>query len=691
MASNPPPIVVGLSAGDVVTVTFGSPTRQVANVTFRPDIGRTLSAWRSNSVLVVTVVAPPAGVEIRSLDVAQGLVNVTVSGVQSFDGRSQPLPPVEVVVSGTWGTPTPPQLLRAVASDDGHNVGLWTNDSLTLVFDENVTRVAVGDTGAVLALLAFQPALPSTVSLAGEWTDNLTLRVVFSFPGGGGGVGAPAGFDWYAYNVGSLTVTVQEAAGLKSAGGESTASNSSIVMDAGSWGDVPTAAVQQRSATSVRFIVAPPDTAVGYAVTSYALVWWTGDGSDNDSEDRCNPLTQHWRPASVRSLASQLPGDGGSGAGDGTNTTAAAPCQFAVELGVSADNASCVFSTEVVTVSSGSTLAAGVVTGSAALAQWTGSPSSCSVGVALVTLDAPYASVNTTPSPVPPPVVAVKVGRLTSNVSYAFAVAVALADGTFGPLVMPIPAALTPQPPSITAVTMVGSGLPTRGGAAVTLTGSQLGLTGDVVVMTLSNSDDGAARGLSFSSLSCVVVVPSTVIECAAPPGLGRGYGVSVTVDNVTSDVYTTTRLSYGVPVITDVYVVDDSGATAAASTSGGDTVVLRGDNFGPVTLSAVALAGADAVTYYSSASASDAGGGLSATVTRPSESYRARACRVTVDHVQVTCVTSAGVGGRLLWTVVVANQSSNNPRTSYHSPIVAALVVTAWVFVAVSRLTRRP
>ena len=49
----------------------------------------------------------------------------------------------------------------------------------------------------------------------------------------------------------------------------------------------------------------------------------------------------------------------------------------------------------------------------------------------------------------------------------------------------------------------------------------------------------------------------------------------------------------------------------------------------------------------------------------------------VVVDHVEIQCLTAPGVGARLLWTVVVANQSSTNPRTGYMMPQLSAVAVS--------------
>jgi hypothetical protein len=92
--------------------------------------------------------------------------------------------------------------------------------------------------------------------------------------------------------------------------------------------------------------------------------------------------------------------------------------------------------------------------------------------------------------------------------------------------------------------------------------------------------------------------------------------------------------------------------AAAAGPTSGG-VVIVRGSNFGPSSLNAV-----DEVVYEP--------GGL------PLRFHAT--CAVSVDDVELTCVTPGGVGALLLWSVTIAGQRSTNPRTGYMAPVVGGL-----------------
>ncbi len=116
----------------------------------------------------------------------------------------------------------------------------------------------VGNLSAVQRLLD-SPLLAAAVAVVGTWTGPTTLSLSFTF-------GTPASVrDWAAVNVGRVTVTVQPAASLTSANGESGASNASALVAEGSWGDEPVLTVAEQNATAVTVTLGPPTTAVGYS------------------------------------------------------------------------------------------------------------------------------------------------------------------------------------------------------------------------------------------------------------------------------------------------------------------------------------------------------------------------------------------------------------------------------------------
>jgi hypothetical protein len=271
VAFNPPPVTPGFSVGDVVVVNFSSPTNTSAVVSFVPPAGTTSRSWRAGNRELWFVVTSAVGVNTSAVEVATGLLSVSVSGVFSADGASPSSVGVTLSVGGTWGVPSPPVIVDVVAFDTGRNVGLGTNDTLVVTFDQAVRQVPGVQSPAGLAfLLAFLPPLPSAVIPTGAWTSLQSLTVSLAVSGG-------VVSDWAPWNVGSLSVAVRPAANFTSANGESGASSSSAVVRGGSWGDAVGLIVSPKNATAVVVTVALPATAVGYAVSAFVVQWSTAD------------------------------------------------------------------------------------------------------------------------------------------------------------------------------------------------------------------------------------------------------------------------------------------------------------------------------------------------------------------------------------------------------------------------------
>jgi hypothetical protein len=96
-------------------------------------------------------------IDTSAVDVGLGLVTFGIHGIQSASGLS-PVIPEELsavsrpAVTGTWGNPSPPIIVRATAKNTGRNVGFGTGDSVVLVFDQAVQRRSLATTGDVLEL-----------------------------------------------------------------------------------------------------------------------------------------------------------------------------------------------------------------------------------------------------------------------------------------------------------------------------------------------------------------------------------------------------------------------------------------------------------------------------------------------------------------------------------------------------------
>jgi hypothetical protein len=267
-AFNPPPVTPGFSVGDVVVATFSSPTNGSAVASFTPPIGALSSSWRAGGRELWLTVTSTSGVNPSEVDVASGLLSLSVSGVFSADGASPASTGTTLLVGGTWGVPSPPVVIDVTAADSGHNVGPGTNDTLVMVFDQAVRQVVVRSPGLLAALLSFQPPFPASVVATGAWTSPTSLTVLFTVSG-------DLLPHWTRWNVGTLVVAVRTAANLTSANGESGASNSSAVVRGGSWGDAPGLALSPKNATSAVATLALPATVTGYSVSTFVVQWST--------------------------------------------------------------------------------------------------------------------------------------------------------------------------------------------------------------------------------------------------------------------------------------------------------------------------------------------------------------------------------------------------------------------------------
>ena len=205
-------------------------------------------------------------------------------------------------------------------------------------------------------------------------------------------------------------------------------------------------------------------------------------------------------------------------------------------------------------------------------------------------------------------------------------------------------------PPKITGVT--AAVLSTRGGESVTLDGSMFGPP-DVPVTAKYGNGRYAAPTCDHESQTRVV--------CTSAEGVGKDHTWVITVDGQSS-APSGGVTAYAPPVLTGVagFVNPTSGVAVdvgALRTEGGETVVLSGDNFGP--LSSVVLPGSTAGDITAEVSAAALNKCLHV------------ACRVVTAHTVLHCTTTAGVGAGYTWAVSVAGQPSGAaPQlTGYHPP----------------------
>ena len=147
---------------------------------------------------------------------------------------------------------------------------------------------------------------------------------------------------------------------------------------------------------------------------------------------------------------------------------------------------------------------------------------------------------------------------------------------------------------------------------------------------------------------------PHTQLECVSAPGGGAALGVTVTVGGQSAAGPAAVTLSYLAPVLTAL----TGPGTALVDTSGGVTIFLAGDNFGPT----------------------DDGTGRfvpRANFSRGGRTLSASSCQVVFPHTQMSCVIGPGTGAGYAWTALVGGQPSaacaGCPLTSYRPPVVAS------------------
>jgi hypothetical protein len=174
---------------------------------------------------------------------------------------------------------------------------------------------------------------------------------------------------------------------------------------------------------------------------------------------------------------------------------------------------------------------------------------------------------------------------------------------------------VAPSLPVIVSVSTPSTVFSTRGGDTVVLSGTSLGLEAADLVLTYNNSFT-QARKRQYSTASCVVSSPNTVVTCMSVPGVGRDFRFQLAVDGGVSNwTGAAMAISYAPPVLQGF--TGDGGARAA--TAGGQQVTIAGSGFGPVAEAAV-----EGVKYVA--------------VGVANASFVAANCSVSKDHEQMTC-----------------------------------------------------
>jgi hypothetical protein len=219
-------------------------------------------------------------------------------------------------------------------------------------------------------------------------------------------------------------------------------------------------------------------------------------------------------------------------------------------------------------------------------------------------------------------------------------------------------------PPTI--VGLAGDSLlPTLGAASVngvlvysnvTLLGSNFGPAGTPFVVSFTSDVDGTVRVAPYCTRD---PIGHAWVTCEGVEGVGTMHRWAVNVSGQASAPSSQTT-SFLAPQLVGVY----GPGGLNANTDGGQVVFISGSNFGPASVDVGGVNDALISTVYGPPS-------------DPAR-YVASGCTVRTALFSgsvLSCITQAGTGGDLFWTVTVANQTSVVPvgPTAYGWPVVAS------------------
>lgn len=190
--------------------------------------------------------------------------------------------------------------------------------------------------------------------------------------------------------------------------------------------------------------------------------------------------------------------------------------------------------------------------------------------------------------------------------------------------------------------------------------GRNFGSYDDPFVATYGGPNSDKYTAYRCRHRSTQLVVANTDLICQTVPGVGGDLGWKVTVGGQTSasshadGVEEDNTMSYSRPVVTQL----QGPGVLRASTAGGEAIILRGQNFGPVG----PLDGS--LTYGNDPSDNP----------EPPFEYAATNCAVVNAHTIINCLTAPGTGAGHSWLLEIAGQQGAvlPAGTSYAAPIMA-------------------
>ena len=178
-----------------------------------------------------------------------------------------------------------------------------------------------------------------------------------------------------------------------------------------------------------------------------------------------------------------------------------------------------------------------------------------------------------------------------------------------------------------------------------------------------------------FELRECEVLSHSR-IECLTPEGTGKGFVYVLRVGGQASSVFYGAQnvSNYHPPIISyhESVEEDEFGDTSLDpfDTRGGDTVLIVGQHFGAETQNIGKVVYGDESSEAQTIVTYD-GDELSV---GGADMFEARDCYVRVPHEQLVCTTVPGAGTRLSWSVIIDNQRSVSPSTSYEVPMIESI-----------------
>ena len=196
--------------------------------------------------------------------------------------------------------------------------------------------------------------------------------------------------------------------------------------------------------------------------------------------------------------------------------------------------------------------------------------------------------------------------------------------------------------PTIHSVYGVGSvNASTSGGQAVFVSGANLGAADGAIRLLYGNSTE-----LSFASSPCHTVLPHTLLRCITAPGSGYQDRWVVAVENQRSQPFVQQSGIYGAPAVMEVDKLHE-----LLPTQGGMEIVITGLNFGDdASLVHVEYENEFGDQFFP-------------------------LCTILTNHTQLECVSVAGFGAEVRWTIEVNGLVAEDVFTmSYATPAIASV-----------------